>query len=346
MHGAPDVSLILVAHRSAALLPAAVSAFRRELSGGGWSGEVIVVEQSDDAAEVERVAACAPERLLVLRNRGYAAGVNAGIAAAGGGFLLVGNPDVELGSGALAALLNALDAGWDVVGPQFELAGFLFPPADRQTPGAELARRTALPGRNWAHHLRRELRRWWEVWSATGPLGQPSLSGALLAFRRELSHRVGPWDEDYFLYFEETDWLRRARRAGARLALVPAARAAHRWGHSAPPGQWLDRFASSRRRYFRRHFPVLGPLVLRVPEPPAPKPAHAEAAPGLGGDGWRWLLSPSRRGYPAALLSEGRSLETSLVSFTTDCGLPEATLLAWRPGDGSLAGPFRRPARP
>jgi GT2 family glycosyltransferase len=341
MHGAPDVSLVLVAHRSSSLLPAAAAAFRREAAAAGVRGEVIVVEQSEDAAEAERAAASAPDRLLVLPNRGYAAGINAGCAAARGAVLLAANPDVELGPGALAALLAALSSGWDVAGPQFALAGFLFPPADPQTPRAELARRRAAPGRVWRAHLGRELARWRQAWEAVAPLAQPALSGALLAFRRELLARVGPWDEGYFLYFEETDWLRRAARAGARLALVPVARATHRWGHSAAPGLWGDRFAASRRRYYRRHFPLLGPAVLRLPEPPPPPAAPPGEWPS--GEGWRWLLGPGRHGFPAALLGAGLPLEPALGEFTAACPLPELTLLAWRPADGALAGPFRRP---
>ena len=118
-----DVSLVLVAHRSSALLPAATAAFRREAAAGGLTHEVVVVEHSEDPSEAERVAAGAPDVLLVRPNHGYAAGVNAGVAAAGGRWLLVGNPDVELGSAALAPLLAALAAGWDVAAPQLELAG-------------------------------------------------------------------------------------------------------------------------------------------------------------------------------------------------------------------------------
>ena len=239
---AVDVSLVLVAHRSTAVLPGAVGAFRREAADLRLAVQVVVVEQSEDAGEAERAAASSPDVLLVRPNRGYAAGVNAGIAVASGRLLLVGNPDVELRAGALRPLLAALDRDCDVAGPQLELAEVLFPPADRQTPLAELRRRRAGRSRGaWERHLGRELRDWDRVWRARTPTLVPALSGALLAFPSALAARLGPWDEEYFLYFEETDWLRRARRSGARLAVVPDARALHRWGHSAPPEEWENR---------------------------------------------------------------------------------------------------------
>ena len=339
MDGAPDVSLVLVAHRSGALLPAAAGAFRREAAACGLRSEVVVVEHSQDAAEAERAAACRPDQLLVRPNRGYAAGINAGCAAARGGLLLVANPDVELGAGALGRLAAALAAGWAVAGPRFGLGGLSVPPADPQTPRAELARRRAAPGRRWRTHLGRELARWRRAWEASDPLDQPTLSGALLAFRRELLERVGPWDEEYFLYFEETDWLRRARRAGGRLALVPAAQATHRWGHSAAPARFADRFAASRERYFRRHFPLLGPAVLRVPEAPPPAPRPAAEAPA--GEAWRWLLGPGRHGFPAALLAAGEDPAAAAAELAAACALPEVTLVAYSPADDRLVGPFR-----
>jgi len=335
----PDLTLILVTHHSSAELPAAIAAFRCQAAALSTSHEVVVVEQSEDPAEAERVSGCAPDRLLVLPNRGYAAGVNAGIAVARGRWLLAGNPDVELRPGALAPLLTALGEGWDVVAPQLELAGLLFPPADVPTPRAETARRLALRGRRaWERHLRRELQRWRAVWEAAGPHPVPGLSGALLAFPAALAARLGPWDEGFFLYFEETDWLRRARGAGALLAVVPAARATHRWGHAARPEEWTERFAASQRRYYRRWFPWLGPLALRLEAGGAPSARPWSEVPA--GNGWRWLLSPAAAGFPAALLDSDQQVENAAAAFCTACRRERVTLLRWHPAEGSLAGPF------
>jgi GT2 family glycosyltransferase len=340
----PQVSLVLVAHRSSRVLPRALAAWRREVAAASLAAEVVVVEQSDDPQEAERVALCTPDRLLERPNRGYAAGINAGIVAARGDVLLVGNPDVELTPGALAHLLAALESGWDVVGPQFELAGFLFPPAEPQSPAAELRRwLAAANSRRWERLWRSELARWEEVWQAREPVEVPSLSGALMAFRRSVWERLGPWDESFFLYFEETEWLRRGRRQGVRLAAIPQARAAHPWGHAAEPSRQVQRWAASRRRYFSKCFPVIGPVVLRLPARSAPHaPAPWPPADELEGDpGLRWLLSPAPLGLPAARLEAGRDLVTSLEAFAL--ALPsqrDLLVLACRE-DGSLAGLWR-----
>lgn len=335
----PALSLVLVAYRSSAVLPAAVKAFRRELASVALDGEVIVVEHSEDAGEAGLVEAAQPDLLLRQVNRGYAAGVNAGLAAARGERVLVGNPDVELHPGALGVLLDALRDGWTVVGPQLELAGASFPPAEEQTPAAERARRRALRGPHaWQRYLRRELRTWSRVWDAQTPQPVETVSGALLAFPSSLAAQIGAWDEDYFLYFEETDWLRRVRRAGGRLAVVPKARATHRWGHAARPELWGERFAASQRRYYERWFPLLGPLSLRL-RANAPPPARPWSEAPADGE-WRWLLSPSPAGFPAALLPAGIDARESATAFCLACERPAVTLVAWRPADGELAGPF------
>ncbi len=52
--------------------------------------------------------------------------------------------------------------------------------------------------------------------------------GACMLISREALERVGLLDEDYFAYWEETDWCTRAREAGLRCYYVPAARVWHK----------------------------------------------------------------------------------------------------------------------
>jgi hypothetical protein len=338
---AVDLSLVLVAHHSSPVLPAAVAAFRREAAALGLRAEALVVEHSEDAGETERVAAMA-DRVLVRPNRGFAAGINAGVEVARGRRLLLGNPDVELLPGSLAPLLDALADGWGVVGPQFELAGFRFPPADLQRATAELSRRLLpRPGGLWRRFLRHELRRWRSVWEASGTVAVPGLSGALLATTRESFVRLGPWDEEYFLYFEETDWLRRAPAAGVRVGVVAPSRATHRWGHSATPELWEGRFAASRARFYRRHHRWSARLLLALP--PAPPPPTRPWGEAPAAEGWRWLLSPSPAGFPAALYVGDERIERAVAELLATAGRSAAHLVAWRPADEALAGPFRWP---
>jgi GT2 family glycosyltransferase len=299
----PEISLVLVAYQSSAVAGGAITTFRREMSRLGLGCEVVVVDHSEDAAESARLQSIAPDRLLARPNRGYAAGVNAGVAASTGRVILVGNPDLVFQEGSVGAMMSALSDGWDIVGPQFMLAGLLFPPADLQTPSEE-ARRW-LAGRFsvvWRRVFRREFARWRLVWDTSEPVATVALSGALLMFRREAFDLVGAWDEGYFLYYEETDWLRRATAASLRMAQVPRAKVEHAWGHAADPAGSQGHFASSRARFLSANFGWRGRVVQRLRFGASPlEPQPFPSKPGLlpGGRLW-WLLSPTALGMPAA----------------------------------------------
>jgi GT2 family glycosyltransferase len=345
-----DVSLVLVTFRSSAVAPAAVASFREGVLDLGVSGEVVIVDHSEDEGEQAKLRALAPDRLLARPNRGYAAGVNAGVAAAGGPTILVGNPDITFAAETVGALMGALDEGWDVVGPQFVLAGLLFPPADLQTPGEQFNRWLASRSRSfWDRQLRRELARWRAVWDATGPVPVPTLSGALLAFRRETFERVAPWDEGYFLYFEETDWLRRASRAGLRLAQVPRARVEHLWGHVADPLATGAHFAYARRRFLLTHYGWRGRLASRLVCTHMPlRPSSLPDDPGALPPGVRWwLLSPTALGVPAAGFSGlATDFLASLNALASTQRRPARyVVFTADPDGGDVAGPWWWEAR-
>jgi N-acetylglucosaminyl-diphospho-decaprenol L-rhamnosyltransferase len=87
------------------------------------------------------------------------------------------------------------------------------------------------------------------------------LSGASMMIRREVIRDVGPMDERYFLYYEETDYCRRATAAGWACFLVEDSEVIHLVGRSTgvtDPKQRMRRRSAywfdSRRRYFVTHY--------------------------------------------------------------------------------------------
>jgi len=269
------ISLIAVCHHSSGVLPDCVQSFQRQATAAGLEPEVIVVEHSDDDHEASAVEASGPDKLLRRPNRGYAAGLNAGMSEASGELVLFANPDIVFLDGSVRALAGAVADGVDVAGPQllWDRGGeLILPIPDDPSPAAELVRTL---GRRWPRRraLERVIERSWRVWTADKPCPVPSLRGPLLAMRHETARRLGPLDEGYFLYYEETEWLWRARRSGARLALVPRSRVVHRWGHSTRRhGDSAAVEERSRVRFFDRNYPrvlraLLHLLAPRV-EPP------------------------------------------------------------------------------
>jgi GT2 family glycosyltransferase len=312
------VSLILVCHHSSSVVPQCVTSFRRVARQSGVEAEVVAVEQSDDPDEVTEVGSLSVDHTVVKPNRGYAAGLNAGVELATGDVVVLANPDLVFLDNSLASMLQALQSGFDVVGPQFYWDGdrsFMLPPAEDPTPGAELRRTLRRRwSRAWSVGLAGWLERNWRVWSATGAVEVPSLRGALLVAQRSVFDRFGRFDEGYFLYYEETEWLWRACRRGARLALAADAGVVHRWGHATV--RRSDRAAveqSSRERFFRRNYGTLWQVLLKLSAAgrqrggvPALTVSGLEEVPDTLAD--LWLLSPFPHLLPSGAAVRQRSL--------------------------------------
>jgi GT2 family glycosyltransferase len=81
------------------------------------------------------------------------------------------------------------------------------------------------------------------------------VAGCSMLIRREVLDRVGLFDEDFFLYFEETDLCKRAAEGGFKTAYVVDSRVAHIGCVSTGHKEW-KRFPSfwfdSRRHYFEK----------------------------------------------------------------------------------------------
>lgn len=83
------------------------------------------------------------------------------------------------------------------------------------------------------------------------------LAGASMLIRGRVFEEIGPFDDDFFLYFEETDFCRRAARAGWSTWYVPESRVEHigsvstGWKDTSQPRPafWFH----ARRHYFLKH---------------------------------------------------------------------------------------------
>ena len=91
------------------------------------------------------------------------------------------------------------------------------------------------------------------------------LVGAVLMLKASAIDSVGLFDEKYFLYSEEADWQRRARRAGWELLLVDALQATHRGAASSSEiGKRLVLFHASSEIFGRKWYGRVGWQVMRI----------------------------------------------------------------------------------
>jgi GT2 family glycosyltransferase len=307
------LAVILVHYRTPELAAAAVEAVLRDARGAGLEVEGFVVDNGSDEGGRALLARLPFTRLDPGANLGFAGGVNFGMARSRAEMALVMNPDVRVLPGCLGALVGALRTGAAIAGPRFfwdEERRMVLPPAEARSRRSELLSLAAAHGERWACRARRRWRRHARRhWTATNALPSHALSGGLLAWTRAAWDRAGPFDEGYRLYFEETDWLRRAARLGLPAVYVPAAEAIHLHGRSAVQeprsGQWFEESARRfRERSYGRWFTgLLTRLDGWLPRrPPAPLAAVPRSGLTLAGHPFPlWIeVSPNPWGFPAA----------------------------------------------
>jgi GT2 family glycosyltransferase len=251
---AARVTAVLVTYDSKATLPRALASLRTCHERGLC--EAIVVDNASRDGSADYVRSAHPWVRLVEAgaNLGFGRANNRGIALARTEYVLLLNPDAEVGPGALQQLVDFLDAhpACGIVGPAIREAGCPDQPAFRfPTPGTMLRAALGRIGGAGSHvAVPIEPRRYRVDW----------LCGAVLLIRRALLQRLGGFDPRFFLYFEETDLCLRAAQAGAATWVLGDVVAGHAGGSSARAARrpmWegciAEHYFRSRYWYLRKH---------------------------------------------------------------------------------------------
>ena len=215
--------------------------------------ETIVVDHGSTDGTLELVRERFPEaRVLEQENKGLGGGSNAGIRVASGDYYLLLNSDAWALEGSVEKLRAFADSRPDaaVVGPkllnpdgtlQRTVRGFptLWRLATEYFFLRKLAPRTralnAFYGARFAHDEVREAE---------------FLMGACLLVRRQAADSVGVFDEDFFMFSEETDWLYRFRQAGWKVLFYPGAEFVH-VGGATTSQNWGPMYREQLRGHLR-----------------------------------------------------------------------------------------------
>lgn len=252
---APRIAVCIVTFNSAELIRDLAASLPAGCEGTQWS--VVVADNASSDDTLSEVARWMPAATIVETgaNRGFGAGVNRAIEAAGDqdGYLIL-NADVRLGRGCVATLAASLSREVGIVVPRLTDAEGRLIWSQRREPtlvrawadaliGAERAGRRPLLGEVVTDPRLYEAPRVTD-WAE----GSTQLVGA------ECLRRCGPWDESFFLYSEETEFDLRARDHGLRTLYQPAATAQHLEGGSAgSPRLWSLLVANRVALYGARH---------------------------------------------------------------------------------------------
>ena len=196
--------------------------------------EIVVVDNRSASSEAVAavVARVREARLLALPvNRGFAGGMNAGIARARGRYVLLTEDDIVLEPGCLEALLEHGRA----TGDRAVLTGVMLDDGTRRIrcAGGEIALGPPFQMRviGAGEDLTAVPEAPYEV--SFGP-------GAFLFFPKDTLRSLGGFRSEYFMYFEDVELCLRARRRGVPIVVVPLARAVHLPPNAGPAALRLE----------------------------------------------------------------------------------------------------------
>jgi N-acetylglucosaminyl-diphospho-decaprenol L-rhamnosyltransferase len=240
-----DVSVVVVTYNALPWLERCLESVRAH--------ETIVVDHGSTDGTIELVRRRFPQtRLIEEGNTGLGAGSNTGMRVASGDYFLLLNSDAWAVGDAVDRLVSFAEEHPEaaVVGPkllnpdgslQRSVRGFptLWRLATEYFFLRKLGPRTRALNAFYASRFPHD-----EVLEAE------FLMGACLLVRREAADTVGLFDEDFFMFSEETDWCYRFRQAGWKVLFFPGAEFVHVGGASTSQN-WGPMYREQLRGHLR-----------------------------------------------------------------------------------------------
>lgn len=252
------ITTIIVNYKSHLLAIRAVESVNVDMP----NGQIIVVDNSEDAEEAMALKAGLPkgvELYVSQQNIGFGRACNFALERAKYDWIFLLNPDASVIPGCLAKLHSFListpTAGavsplsyWD------HACTWCLPPGQMPSPAMDFAInlamrfpslgvKTSIGFRAWA--LKR-------LRSSTAKKLNMLSGGHMLLRRSAITAAGGLFDDNIFMYFEDTDLCRRLKSTGYGLYLLPSARAIHSW--QCQPGK-AHLSEASHHYYLNKHFP-------------------------------------------------------------------------------------------
>ncbi len=226
----PKVSIIIVNYNSEEVIGRCIESIIYHVSAVSY--EIIVVDNASSDDSVHFIKKNFPQVRLILnsRNEGFGAANNRGAQQAKGKYLFFLNPDTLLLDNAVLCFYHFLEKEQP----------------DAGAVGGNLVKENGIPTTSFGN-FPSFLQEWSDVGfrrfypeyydknlrigkacPASGkPVKVPYITGADIFIRKEVFQEVEGFDEQFFLYYEETDLFYRLHRRGYTAYLLPEVKIVH-----------------------------------------------------------------------------------------------------------------------
>ncbi len=237
----PILSIVIVKYRSDDFLQQCIDSIKPDKQ---W--EIIVVDNDKE-------------------NVGYGAGCNKGAKKAKGKYLFFLNPDTIVSDDDLETMIDYMEKNPQVavLGPKIYknvekekqlsfchfpdpiTSFFVFSPIKSFWPGNPFFSR-------YVYH---------EDKKDNGILNVGAVAGAAILVRKEVFKKIGGFDENFFLYFEENDLCQRIKKQCGKIVYFPEAEIIHFGGKSTVDIEESSKIFKKSRFYFsKKHYGILPAL--------------------------------------------------------------------------------------
>lgn len=198
--------------------------------------EVIVIDNASTDNSVEMVKSQFPQVDLIANenNRGFATANNQGIEIATGEYILLLNPDTVVLADALAKSLQfaqdhpeAAVVGCKVLNPDRTLQPtcFMYPSLLNMAISSVFLHKLFPKSRFFARERM-------GYWKRDDVREVQVVTGCFMLVQRKAIDEIGPLDENFFMYGEETDFCYRIAKAGLKILFTPEPKIIHLGGQS------------------------------------------------------------------------------------------------------------------
>lgn len=277
-----DLSISIVSYNTKDLLNACLNSVYE--NSGGINFEVIVVDNNSGDGSAEMVEKEFPQ-VKSIRNRenvGFARANNQAIRQSKGRYILLLNSDTVVISDALSKMINFMDshpqAG--VVGGKMVRSDLTAQPSIRTYLDLKalfisfFSLKNLVPSkyrrfvvRLLGPFLGKTVRSYLDCYrNEKNPTLVDDVPGACFCVRQKVVEEVGLLDENFFMYYEDTDWSIRIKKKGWKLYILPEALIIHYARQSA--NKVFNRTFAARCKssyyYFRKHRDKKSILLLKI----------------------------------------------------------------------------------
>ena len=246
----PTFSFIIVNYRSVDCL---ASWFESLIHTGLRPEKYEVIIANNDPDERSALMTLKQEYSFRLidtgQNPGFGASINQVVPLVFGHYLVFCNPDTRFINGDMNALpqLFEEDPLLGAIGLQLVTA---WGRPERWSVGESITLWQIIKNNLSYFSIRKPL------WEHTEPTIVDWVSGAAFIIPKEIFQKLGGFDEQFFLYFEDADLCERVRQPGLHILYYPLIRLRHTGGQSMPSlREQKCSYFKSQLYYFRKHRP-------------------------------------------------------------------------------------------